>query len=74
MFNFEFTEDAALIRRCICDPKVYHRSADDFAPPIDEFQPRMNVGLIYILCLRHTQLIGLWILHPHSTILYELHT
>lgn len=73
-FTFEFTEDVALIRHCICEPRVYRRCADDYAPPAEDFQPRMNHGLLYVLCWRGRELIGLWILLPHSPILYELHT
>lgn len=73
MFSYEPSTDAFLIRYILTHEKVYGRASDDFAPPVAEFQPRLE-GITYVLLKRDGLHLGLWALMPHSPVLWEVHT
>jgi len=81
MIHFERSFDYPLIRHIMTHPKIYPHITDDYSPPISEYHPIQNeymwyviVHDIYVVDVGPEEILGLWVLHPHNTICWEIHT
>lgn len=74
MLQLERLTDAGLIKSIVTDPRIYSRMADDFAPPAEEYVPPLPEQAIYVGLQVDGVVKGLWVLVPHSRILWEVHT
>ncbi len=72
--TFEPTQDMALVKQIITHPKLWPHLSDDFSPPPEDFEPIQAQGIVYLLVLDGEQVLGCFILHPHSAIIWEVHT
>jgi RimJ/RimL family protein N-acetyltransferase len=55
-------------------PQVYPHISDDGSPPAAEFQPLQSEAVWYIVVRDGDEILGLWALHPHNSICWEIHT
>lgn len=74
MFEFHRTKDYRAIREIITHPAIWPYVSDDFAPPVEQFQPIENDSIWYVLVKDGDQLMGMWMLVPNSPIWTEVHT
>lgn len=68
------TYDPDYIKRVMTDRRVWPHISDDFAPHPSEFEPVMDNGIFYLAPEHDGQRVGVFMYHPHSFILYEVHT
>jgi RimJ/RimL family protein N-acetyltransferase len=74
VIRFERSFDYSLIREILTHPQVYPHISDDGSPPADEFQPLQSDAVWYIVVRDGEEVLGLWMLHPHNSICWEIHT
>lgn len=73
--TFERTFDYPLVRAIMTDPALYKHGTDDYTPPPEEFRPRENPGIWYVLVREDSgALLGMFIFAANSAIQYEIHT
>lgn len=72
--TFERTVDLDLIRAVVTHPKIYRMLGDDFSPKAEDFQPQINEHLWYVVVQSGSKVGGLFFLHPHNGICWEVHT
>lgn len=73
--RIERTYDMELVRRITVDPAVYPYVSDDGSPEPEDFEPVESDVIYYLLVLDNDEnVLGLFLVHPHNTILYEIHT
>ena len=69
------TTDKDLIRSIMSNRHVYRHISDDGSPSADEFEPPMDDRIFYLLvCDLQDRPAGVFMLHPHNTVCYEVHT
>jgi RimJ/RimL family protein N-acetyltransferase len=66
--TFDFGMVAAIMRH-----KALYQ-VDDFGPPADEFWPREDDAIWYVLVTAGEEILGLFILAPMNAITWEIHT
>jgi RimJ/RimL family protein N-acetyltransferase len=74
VIHIERSTDYALIRAIMSHPSVYSHLVDDFSPAAAEFRPIESDLIWYLVAWDGNQLLGLWMLHPHNGICWEIHT
>jgi len=74
MIHFERTQDYALIRQIITHPRVYAHVSDDYSPKVEDFKPVENDDWWYVLVQDAREILGLWIVTPHTHCCWEIHT
>lgn len=74
MIRFERSFDYELIRRIITHDKIWPHISDDGSPAPDEYQPVESEAVWYVLAFDDLEILGLWMLHPHNSICWEIHT
>ena len=74
MITFERTQDYALIREIMTHPKIYPYIIDDGCPPVEGFQPQENDAIYYVAVKDEGEMMGIWMLVPHNTVCFEVHT
>jgi RimJ/RimL family protein N-acetyltransferase len=68
------TWDVDFVYSVMTHPRIWPSISDDYAPAPHDFRPNMH-ALIYYLAPEHEgQRVGVFMYHPHSTILFEVHT
>ncbi len=73
--RIERTHDIDLVTRIMSDPAVYPQISDDGSPDIEDFIAVDDDAIYYLLVLDNSEnVLGLFLLHPHNTVLYEIHT
>jgi RimJ/RimL family protein N-acetyltransferase len=72
--TFKRTYDYDLIGAIMRNLKLYDAGADDFSPSREQFEPREESAIIYVLVKDSDEILGLFILAPQNTITYEVHT
>ncbi len=72
--TFERTKDLALARAIITWPGLYEWQSDDGSPSREDYDPPSDERVWYILARDGETLLGVWMLHPHNAIEYEVHT
>jgi RimJ/RimL family protein N-acetyltransferase len=73
-FRFERTGDLELVRRILTHPRIWRHISDDGSPPPEEFRPPEHPSIWYVLVWDGEELLGLWMLVPHNTVCWEIHT
>lgn len=71
---FERSFDYPLIRGIMTHEAIYRHLADDHSPSADQYQPIESEAVWYVLAFDSKELLGLWMLHPHNAICWEIHT
>jgi RimJ/RimL family protein N-acetyltransferase len=66
--------DRALIAETLAHPRIYPHISDDFSPPPDEADTAINDAAIYLGAFRGDSYLGLFLLHAHNGVLFEVHT
>lgn len=74
IYNFDRSTDYDLIREIMTHPKMWSWISDDFAGAPDQFQPARHPELLYVLVRDGEELLGMFLLVPHSPIMIEVHT
>jgi len=73
--TFERTANYPLLGELLRNPSLYPFLCDDYSPPIDEAAVAENDGIWYVLARdERGELLGFWLLAPHSAICWEIHT
>lgn len=72
--RFERTFNKSLIYNTITHPRLWPHISDDFSPDPKDYEPPLNPHVFYIAAWDGLDFLGLWILHPHNFICYEIHT
>lgn len=71
---FQRTHDMATVRWIMTEPSIYRNIVDDGCPPSSEFQPADHPSIWYVLVRDSETPLGLWMLVPHNSFCYEVHT
>lgn len=66
--------DVALIKSTITHPKLYQHLSDDGCPDAQDFTVQLADSLFYMVAHDGDKYLGLFLLHPHNFICYEVHT
>jgi RimJ/RimL family protein N-acetyltransferase len=74
VIRFERSFDYSLIRKILTHPKIWPHISDDGSPAAAEFQPIQSEAVWYIVVRDGEEILGLWMLHPHNSICWEIHT
>lgn len=74
MIHIARSTDYALIRGIMSHPAVYPHLTDDDSPAAADFRPIESDLIWYLVVWDGNQLLGLWMLHPHNAICWEIHT
>lgn len=76
-------QDVEAIRAAMTHPRVYPHIADDSCPDAKDFQPVLDGPFVYLGAFDSVdehdpfdefEYLGLFMIHPHSTVLWEGHT
>ena len=75
MIEFVPTADMAVVRSLLTDERVYHRSANDSAPPIESYSPVLKGDIVYVLALDDGEPIAVFVLKaiPEDANAAEVH-
>jgi RimJ/RimL family protein N-acetyltransferase len=68
------SHDWEFIRSCMVHPRIWPHISDDYCGDWQEFQPVMDDRLYYLTPEHDGRRVGVFFLHPHSHIVYEIHT
>jgi len=80
MVHFERSFDYHLIRAIMTHNRIYPHITDDYSPPPEKYRPIENDMMWYVLVrdiypdAGNEEILGCWVLHPHNTICWEIHT
>lgn len=66
--------DERLITETIRHPRIYPHVKDDSCPSAEEFAAVLAPQFVYVGAYRGEHYLGLFMLHQHSTVLWEVHT
>lgn len=66
------TKNTALIKQIITHPSVWGAVSDDGQSP-DDYEP-VTDDVIYWLHVEDKESLGLYMLHPHNSVTFEVHT
>lgn len=72
--TFERTQDYSLIRQIVTHPRIYKHIGDDGSPPAESYQPPQHDSFLYLLVYDQSELLGLFMFHPITSLCLELHT
>jgi len=72
--TFERSRDWDLIRLIVTHPRIWPWISDDFSGPPEEWQPVDHSNVCYVIARDGEEVLGLWMVHPHSAVLWEIHT
>lgn len=72
-FRFERSQNYALIREIIANPRAYRAAMDDFAPAPEDYRPPENDLIWYVLAFEGEELLGLFALVAQNPLCWELH-
>jgi RimJ/RimL family protein N-acetyltransferase len=74
MIRFERSREYSTIGAIMRNPKLYGACADDFSPAREQFEPRTDDAIWYVLVWEGKVLLGLFALAPQNAVCWELHT
>lgn len=66
--------DTELIRETIAHPKLYQHLSDDGCPDAEDFTVKLVDSMYYMAACDGDRYLGLFLLHPHNYVCYEVHT
>jgi RimJ/RimL family protein N-acetyltransferase len=67
-------DDIELIAETIRHPRIWPSVSDDGAGSPEGFEPIISDSVIYLGMFESGQFYGLFMLHPHNSICWEVHT
>jgi RimJ/RimL family protein N-acetyltransferase len=70
----EPTTDIGLISEAMTHPRVYPYIKDDSCPARGDFRPHIGAPFVYLAAFDDDEFLGVFVLHPHNEILWEVHT
>lgn len=73
MITVDRTFDLDLVKRVMTHRRIYPHISDDGSPSPEEFHPIEHDQVIY-LHARDDETLGVFMLHPHNTACFEVHT
>jgi RimJ/RimL family protein N-acetyltransferase len=68
------TTDAEFIRRVMTNRRIWRHIADDHSGDPAAFEPPMLDAVYYLAPEQDGRPVGVFVYHPHSVVLYEVHT
>jgi RimJ/RimL family protein N-acetyltransferase len=71
MITAQPTQDLALIRSVITHPKIWEHVSDDYSGAPESFEPPRA---LYLAVHDGAELLGVFMVHPHNAINWEVHT
>ena len=74
VITFQRTHDYALVGEIMRHEALYDKCADDFEPAREDFRPREDEAIWYVLVYDDAELLGLFALAPQNAICWEIHT
>lgn len=74
MITFERSFDYALIRTIVTHPRIWPFISDDGSPPVEQYRPIESEAVWYVVARDGAEILGLWMLHPHNAVCWEIHT
>lgn len=69
----ERTFDAEIIKRCVTHPSVWPQVHDDMGCSREDYTP-ITIPEIYWIMVKDETPKGVFLLHPHNGVCYEVHT
>lgn len=66
--------DRALIAETLAHPRIYPHISDDFTPPPSDIDAVLCDDVLYLGAFRRDAYLGLFMVHAHSGVLFEVHT
>ena len=72
--TFEQSTDWPLIKSIVTHPRIWPWVTDDFSGPPEAWEPIANPNVAYVIARDGDEVLGLWFLHPHSKVCWEIHT
>lgn len=73
MVKCERTFDLPLVRATMTHRRIYPHVSDDGSPSADDFSP-IDSPLVYYLAMDDGEHLGIFMLYPHNTVCFEVHT
>ncbi|MGB1214613.1 MAG: GNAT family N-acetyltransferase [Pikeienuella sp.] len=67
------TNDFDMIRRFMTHPRVWPHISDDGCPDSAQFEP-LREGVLYLAVRNEPNILGIFLYHPHNSIMAEVHT
>lgn len=67
-------DDPNLIARVICHPRIWPSVSDDGSGAPEDFRVSISDSIIYLGMYDSDEFIGLFMLHAHNAICWEVHT
>lgn len=67
-------DDVGLIAETIRHPRIWPSVSDDGSGSPDQFTPTVSESITYLGMFESGQFLGLFMLHPHNSICWEVHT
>lgn len=74
MISTERTFDVDYIKSCVTHPKIWDHSVDDGGTRINEYTPPIDECVYWLKAVENGKQYGVFLLHPHNSICYEVHT
>jgi len=66
--------DIELIAETMRHPRIWPSVSDDESPPPEDFEPIISDAVIYLGMFASGKFHGLFMLHPHNSVCWEVHT
>lgn len=73
MIRIERTNDIEYIKQCVTHPKIWDYSTDDGSVEKSIYVP-LIADVVYWLMVVEDSPLGVFLLHPHNSICFEVHT
>ena len=71
--RIERTEDSQKIKEIVTHPSVWEKVSDDGADK-ETYLPFISPSVYWLSIVKEDKVIGVYFLHPHNAICYEIHT
>lgn len=67
-------DDPSLIAKAICHPRIWPGVSDDGSGSAEDFKIPISDSIVYLGMYDADEFLGLFMLHPHNAICWEVHT
>jgi RimJ/RimL family protein N-acetyltransferase len=74
MVTFERSQDWPLIKSIVTHPKIWPMASDDFSPAPEAWEPIQDERVLNVIARDADEVLGLWILVPHTKVVWQVHT
>lgn len=72
--RIERTYEVEYIKRCLTHPKIWNHCTDDNSVEKDKYTPSVIDEMYWLKVLNDNVPVGVFLLHPHNSICFEVHT